>query len=242
MNDGEIQEWGKGLLGRVGDRWQSARTDNPSVEGLESGWAVFYSPIRQHPDLMIIGTNPGGGKEHFDESEALCIPTVHEYFDESLDKAGKHKNDYRLAKASVKLFSSMGLAPLLKRSVKLNLLFFRSASINNGKDAWQRVPLKLRTDLELFCSNLVLEIIEVLKPRVILAESKDTYRKLRALLLLKPIFRETASAERPQCYLKTEFAGGLTLIGIDHLTGARVSKQDLEARIVLLAADLSKLT
>jgi hypothetical protein len=155
MNDQELNEWCKTLLGKVRDRWRDVRSKYPDVDVLEGGWGVLYSPIRLRPDLMIIGINPGGDRTDFNENEALQIPKQHEYFDCSFDNHGKPRNGYKLATKTVNVFSDMNLKDLLKGSVKLNLLFFRS---RNWKH-WETVKEPLRKELESFCADLVIEFI-----------------------------------------------------------------------------------
>lgn len=233
MNDQELNEWCKMLLDKVRDRWRDVRSKYPDVDVLEGGWGVLYSPIRLRPDLMIIGINPGGDRTDFNENEALQIPKQHEYFDCSVDNHGKPRNGYKLATKTVNVFSDMNLKDLLKESVKLNLLFFRS---RNWKH-WETVKEPLRKELESFCADLVLEFIKVLKPRTILAESKSTYRKLHDTFKERAVLPVKEFPDLPQCYIKTQYAE-LMLIGIDHLTGARIRAEDRETAKKLLSADL----
>ena len=64
----------------------------------KNGYAIFYSPPVFNPDIMIVGYNPGGGENSFDESKASIVPKEHDYFPQ------KESDDYPMAKKMRKIF------------------------------------------------------------------------------------------------------------------------------------------
>lgn len=231
-----LRKWAEQICFQVKNKWSSARNQYPEHDHLlAAGWAVFYSPIQLHPDLMIIGRNPGGGKDDFIEE---CFPAEHEYLTQN----------YPLARQMKGLFDSMKLDGLLRKSVKLNLLFFRSRSIKpkepEDQFAWSNLPLKLRQELETFCEDRVLEIIHELRPRIILAEGIETYGKLKQLLVKGRYFKDLGDDFEQQLNRRTVYARkkttSLNLIGILHLSGAHPSGVELDGIRRLLATDLTE--
>ncbi len=109
----ELKQWAENLLRETYEKWNSLEG---KYEFWKSGFAVFYSPVYENPDLMVIGYNPGGNENDFNEKEALVIPAEHDYF----------KWKYSLAKKMKDIFSKINKTELLRMSVKLNLIFFRS--------------------------------------------------------------------------------------------------------------------
>lgn len=244
-NEPGLTKWAEELLRNVGSKWSSVRKDYPEIDVLAAGWEVFYSPIGLRPTkLMIIGRNPGGNRDDFAESERerYCLPSKHGYF------AKDKKDDFRLAAKTRDLFNSINLVSLLEESVKLNLLFFRSRSMSaktsGDQQAWTAVPHKLREELETFSEKWVIEVIEKLKPRVILGEGIGTYRRLKNLLRSRGILVDDSQEfvhkpNRRVVYSRTENTC-IMLLGILHLSGARPSKEELSNIRRYLTTDLSK--
>lgn len=229
-DDSDLGEWAKQICSRVGNKWKTTREKYPELDLLAAGWSVFYSPIRIYPALMIIGINPGGEKNDFTEE---CLPANHSYL----------THNYPLAKKMKCLFEDMGHLQLLGESVKLNLLFFRSRSVTSRQPedqrCWKTLPRPLRMELEVFCSDIVLEIISKLKPRIVLAEGISTYTNLK-----KRCFQDQSDDQKIVPSTRTIYVRkqtpALTLIGILHPTGARPSTQQMETIKTHLFSDIEE--
>lgn len=127
----------------------------------ENGYAIFYSPVTINPTIALIGYNPGGDENSFNENE-VGVPNVHEYF----------KEDYKLAKNVKFIFEQANLTSVLKDSVKFNLIFFRSKTAKEFQDK----------DLIKFSEEKVVEILQELKPKYIITEGFATFERLKKLL------------------------------------------------------------
>ena len=57
----EIETWAKNINKEVYEKW---KRDYPLWD---SGFKVFYSPVRKNPKLMILSYNPGGNETSFQE-------------------------------------------------------------------------------------------------------------------------------------------------------------------------------
>ena len=213
----DVNEWGLKLFKDVHDKWLSVEASSPFFE---SGYRVFYSPIRMNPKLMVIGYNPGGGAESFDPDDARNIPSEHDYY----------RDDYTLARKMRSIFQRMELESLLKESVKLNLMFFRS----NNMSQWNQLSPLVRKDIEKFCTNKTVEIIKILQPKTILAEGIETYLQLKRALGLNSEDKSIESKGR-SLFIENENST-LRLLGIIHPSGARVSTNEWQ----LITENLSR--
>lgn len=200
----------------------------------KSGFAVFYSPVKENPEYMLIGINPGGDKGAFDEERELKIRSEHEYFVET----------YPLARKMRALFEKAGLERELKESVKTNLIFFRSECFRKKKncnDVWNNIEPNLRQTMESFCKEKILELIEIIKPRIILAESLYVFDRLLGMLhqktqKLSDQFRFSKRGRLYQSFLFEDFyVRGI--IGISHLTGSFLSHEEKLRLVELLEND-----
>ncbi|RYZ71208.1 MAG: hypothetical protein EOP05_12315, partial [Proteobacteria bacterium] len=152
------------VIDAIHTKWESVRTGSPVFE---NGYAHFYSPISENPDLMIIGLNPGVESVGFNVENARSLPTEHTYI------SGEHM----LATKMRKLFESNEQLDLLKSSVKLNLFFFRSSSIGE----WHSVEPVMRGELEAFFEEQLREIVNTLKPKKIVCEGLETLERVKAV-------------------------------------------------------------
>jgi|GEM_PF-551058 len=226
-----IEVWAENLVGEVANEWRS-------LKGMytfwESGFSVFYSPVYSNPDLMIIGYNPGGGKNAFNESEAMRIPSDHEYFVEN----------YRLANMMKTIFGKIGKIDLLEKSVKCNLIFFRSTN----KNEFMSINEKTRKEMEAFCFKQIKEIIVRLNPKLIITEGMQTYDVLLKLLQEPPleihclpeISKLGENGRRAYCSGDCDI---MKLIGVLHLSGARPrpTKYELDLITKALGKDIEQI-
>ncbi|VVB61529.1 Uncharacterised protein [uncultured archaeon] len=204
-----MNKWAEGIVERVYTRWK-----DKYAESCKSGFKVFYSPVRQNPQIMIIGYNPGGLENSFMsykeklERGDFSVPIKHEYL----------IKDYRLAKKMRNFFDKK--EQLLEESIKINLIFFRSKNIRE----WKKIEKSKRIEIEGFCFDLVKEIIMQSKPKMILIEGISTYKKLRKILGFEGSSVVTNGSQR--CYV-TEWMG-IKLFAMPHPTGSRIKQHDWE--------------
>ena len=190
----------------VHEKWKQLSAEHAEFR---SGYSVFYSPLSMNPKLMVIGFNPGGGSESFDAASAQEIPTKHDYF----------VYDYPLARKMKKIFTDINKLDLLESSVKTNLVFFRTRSM----DDWSKIDPRLRKDLERFCLDKNLEIIRYLQPEIILAEGIETYLTIKRAL---SISEEDVTDSKGRSLIIKAKTNSPRLLGIIHPSGAHVSNED----------------
>lgn len=212
-----VQEWADGILKETLTKWEELRRKSKAVD--KYGFQVFYSPVRINPDLMIIGYNPGGGESAFhpERDSSIHSITEHEYFE----------NDYPLARKMKDLFKAIGKTKLLKNSVKLNLIFFRTLNVTQLSS----FDKGLKREIEAFCFQKVRETIDTLKPKVIITEGIGTFNALltQALGTSGTIM---GYEKAPGTDRRAIFASGsynqIPVFGLMHLSGARPTREIVE--------------
>lgn len=218
-------EFAESVIDRVHALWESHSKEYPA------GYAVFYGPVRYMPDLLLIGLNPGGDERCFHgKKEVLCSVDKHmEYLEY------RNCSTYRIAGKTVNLFESANLLNILETSVKINLNFFRSIK-------WTDLSMQhTRT-----CLDLVLELVETLKPKVIFCESLFVFDVLQKELENSSKYTHLSkqnNSRNRRIYVSItqgDFAGPSTIIGITHLTGSRPSKADIQLIGQTLEKDLCR--
>jgi uracil-DNA glycosylase len=191
-----------------------------------AGFAIFYSPVEENARVVIVGANPGGDKDTscFDEKEAARLPEVHDYF---------RTPDYPLARKMKDLFARAGREDLLRNSIKLNLNFFRSRNTAE----WMTAPLAVRKEVESRCRSWVVQLVERIRPQVLLCEGMATYDTLHTLCGATPS-SDVIRTPHARAYVRSSTSWG-KLLGILHPTGARPSTQTWHQVADALRADLS---
>ena len=216
-------EWAMGIVNEVTKKWESLEG---AYELWSSGYMVFYSAVVEPVGLMLVGTNPGGGPEAFDRSLARRIPDGHDYFD----------YNYPMATNMRSLFQAAGKLELLRSSLKTNLNFFRSRSV----EEWKSVPEAVRRDLESLCLEHLARMIERANPRGILAEGFQAFDSLvERFGYVVSVRSDLKTSQGQRLYAVRQNSKGRLLLGIRHPTGARTSSLDLQKIASALALDLA---
>ena len=170
------------------------------------GYAIFYSPVVINPKIVLIGYNPGGDESSFDEKN-INIPAEHEYI----------SSDYKMARNVKKIFEAADLKDELSKSVKFNLIFFRTKL---AKDINNKMLIR-------FSEQKALDVLERLQPENIIAEGFKTYERLKKLL---PADNEEIIRYKERAILiRSMTSNRRNLVGMKHPSGARgVSNAVLE--------------
>lgn len=208
MNPLDIDQWAKQFHRELREKWEELHKREPRME---HGFQGFYSPVVHHPELMVLGLNPGGSKDDFDIADCENIPDIHSYY----------QYNYPLAKKMRNIFEGP-LEPILKNSVKTNVIFFRSKNMNE----WYRLTPAIREEAEKFCNQKVSELITTLKPKRLLLEGFGAYHIAHNVLNLNNQTKKFIALKR-NLIIHNE-KDDLKIIGIIHPTGARPSNKEWE--------------
>ncbi len=183
-------EWIKNLYQETKQKWEEAGSD-PSC------FAIFYSQVIENAKIALIGYNPGGNEKDFNVQN-INSPEKHEYIDQN----------YKLARNVRKIFEYAKLEKVLEDSVKFNLIFFRSKV---AKDFTNK-------DLINYSEKKAIEILDKLRPKIIIAEGFDTFTRI--IQLKKGLLVEDIYLDKKMILRKGKLDNTFVL-GIIHPSGAR---------------------
>ena len=214
--------WAQTCVDDTENLWRSLEGKYPFWD---SGFSVFYSPVDEAAKVVIVGANPGGGPSSFDVARASSIPAVHDYFTYEYPMATKMKD----------LFARAGRPDLLQGSLKLNLNFFRS----RDAEEWKSAPSPTREAMESHSRRAVVELVERIRPAVVLCEGMATFDSLRDTLCGGSSVSVPIQSPGGRAYARSATRWRGALLGIIHPTGARYSTLTWQRVADALRADLS---
>lgn len=203
-----LDKWARDIQREVFQYWKENHSD------WEHGIKVFYGPVNETAELLIVGYQPGGDASSFPparerfESGDFSLPETHEYL----------STDWPIAKEMRTLFGPN--EGLLGESVKTNINFFRAPDI----DYWEaHLDKERRDEMQAFCNDCIEEIFEEIEPSVIIAEGIRTWDELQYLLDLETENCAKRGRSRLVC---TSEGSNPKVIGFMHPSGARISNED----------------
>lgn len=193
-------------------------------------FSILYGPPVPNPDLMIIGANPGFNPEDLYDDEIRTWPTANEYW----------MQQWPLAVQLRKMFAAAGAESQLQNAVGTNLLFFKSRSLGKHESGlgWEDNPGPVRRQVEDFCREEVLGLMDALQPKAILALGLSTFDRIVDSTEHVLYSMSDRQSRRRVFAVGTGF--GRRVIGLIHPTGARISHADFEAITRGLEAELAR--
>ncbi len=186
------------------DKWHSL---NGRLQTWDYGYRILYTPLRSSPDLMVIGENPGGGKENFLAEHLNTWPSKHAYFTDG----------GRFSSKMTDLFSSIDCLKELRKSIATNRIFFRTPE----KETWMDIQQPLRGELENFCGQRVRTMVHLFQPKLVYAAGLEVFDYLNTSQYPKPILNI-----KKRTVGKVGLVDGYNMIGSLHPTGSRVATED----------------
>lgn len=216
----ELEEWGMKLNKKVYDKWTRHSK-------LEAGFKIFYTKLRKNPPIMILSLNPGGTKDKFEEDRKRFEKKDFSIKDENFYL---ENNTRPFAKAIIKLFKNR--EELLKESVAIPILFFRSKSMKQWRNDFFKSAPEERNKIELFCYNKTIDIIKNVKPKALLIVGINTYKalffnKLLLPLTIKEIKCSMYGKNKQRIWMRMEW-NKIPILCISHLTGSHIKKEDMQ--------------
>lgn len=204
------------LYERVSAYWQ--RNSRTLLDG-RCGYSIFGSKPYRNPPLLIVGLNPGFSAEdakggaHFD-----LVPTSSKFLEHDW-------SDFKAA--LVKLFEFDGGKELLNDAVATNLLLFKSNRLKGSHAlSWSQVPAEARRGAEDFSRREFTNVLEILEPQRILVVGLDAADRTMEMAPLSDPTHLHRLKRRNHRLIVAGTMGGIPAVGICHITGSRISRED----------------
>ncbi len=175
----------------------------------DPGFQILYGPPFFHTPVLFLGYQPGKGRRSALEEREYGSedrwPSKSEYLTEC----------WTLAKRLREMFGE----EFIERCVGLNAIFVRAHSMKN----YRELDLALRSQIEEFCLPRVEEIVNAIQPKLIVAIGFATLDLLGVddVGIPKTNQKGRVLTKRGKIY-------GRDALGVLHLSGAWISKQDRE--------------
>ena len=208
----DLDKWAENLTKEVYDEWKT------KYSYWNSGFRVFYSPIKYKPSLLIISLNPGGGPKDFEKHHSNF---KNKNF--SLDKENVYVTRNRLFAKKVRLLFEHN-EDALQTSVATTVLFFRSKNIKYWK---KENPKKTRLKMEQFAYEKVQEIFDKVRPKKILVIGLGVYKRLEENVIKIENETNIESFGSVGCVIIVD-SGNIKMLVIPHLTRSRISIKNME--------------
>lgn len=203
----DISEWAEQTQKEVYQYWKSNHED------WVNGFQVFYGPVKEDAEILILGFQPGGSESSFEndyqrfEDGDFSIPDNHHYLNPN----------FPLAREMKKILGNSD--DVIQNSVKSNVNFFRAP----GQDEWSNLPDQRRQEMENFCKDHVLELEEKINPKLIIAEGMATWDRIQELFEIADGDCSYRGKERLICVSEENNRAHL---GLMHPSGARIRDKD----------------
>jgi hypothetical protein len=146
--------------------------ENDELTNLYKGCQIFFSPVKEKHEVMIIGINPGPGYYNWQEEIVQRFDPLlkHEYFEYDYDLAHHVKDVFRKANKIGKL----------EDSIKTNFFFWAT---DNEPSLWafiNKLSDSLRKEILEKSKIWIQEIVKQVSPQLIICEGTGaTYNNLR---------------------------------------------------------------
>lgn len=209
-----INKWAEELTRKVYYEWKSKYND------LGSGFKLFYTPVRQNPKIVIVSYNPGGDEEDFIKENRMEFDKGN--FSLEKDNFYQRTPEHHFSEKVIQFFQ--GNETLLKNSVAFPLIFFRSKKANK---IGSQYTLNKRKEMKKFCYDKVSEILQIIRPQILLIYGLHTYDTLKknGIINVKEIEIKRSGRRRIACVADWN---GVLVFSMLHPTGARISNKEFD--------------
>lgn len=173
--------------------------NSTDITSLYKGCQIWFSPIIEKPKVLLIGFNPGAG---FFNWEGRIV----EQF-EPLTALEYYLSDHTLANQTKKLFQIMENEDILKhQTVKSNFYFFATSNVSDFKKLTKLLPQEITNEIFHLGRIWTKQIIDTLKPNLILCEGMATFNEVSVLFDNKVNFEKSKNHQQFQTAETTVFA------------------------------------
>ncbi len=228
-----LDELAKSLYQETRHLWRDVRKEIPEIG--ERGYQVLNGPPILHPDIFFLSLNPGFSKAT--QISQGWTPSPSRW----PDQLGYIKNPSDFAVKFRQIFAaSADLKNLidLKRCNASYTMFFRSKDWDEWKNILREKPAT-RKCIEVDCLEKVHELIELSKPKVIITFGKHAFKKTATK---KNEELDFPWGEKSLVLFRLGEHNGIKLIGLPHISGARLSNEHIDKIPKFIAAKMNELS
>jgi hypothetical protein len=142
--------------------------ENAEIKRLYKGCEVYFSPLIENSDLMLIGINPGAGfYKQYKEIVQSFVPIQHTY-DES---------SYTLANEVKWVFNKLGKESILKNTFKTNYYYWATENEKELDMLFRALPHDLMGEIESKAQEWIKMLVDEINPKLIICEGIKSFRK-----------------------------------------------------------------
>ncbi len=200
---------------------QFYKTKAPQMGPTALGYAILYGPPMLNPEMLFLGFQPGGGL--LDAEAGLKNGERHRW----PERIHYATETWRLASVMRQIW----YISTLDRCTGLNAVFFRAPRIKH----WNLVPAHLRQEMEVFSRKRARLLVEAMAPKRIVVIGLGTFD----LLADRP--HQLVHQQGQKTLIKQGQIWGVPAIGIIHLSGARIRRDEMDILAKYFAANNVKL-
>lgn len=143
---------------------------------LYKGIQLYFSPLKES-EVLFIGINPGAGySKYYGRNVKRLKP---------LKKFEYNGQKYYLATQTKRVFRELGLRKQFSNAVKINQFPFATRNEKDLKYLLEKYGQEHK--LYYISKQFVLQVINDVKPKLVICEGKSSFDRLKKLLELEPI-------------------------------------------------------
>ncbi|MDT0688759.1 hypothetical protein RM549_03130 [Salegentibacter sp. F188] len=190
----------------------AAAGKHPEITTLYKGCQLLFSPLLQRPKILLIGFNPGGGyyKHHGSIVENLEPMQAMEYY----------LNRHILGEQTKELFRQAGREEHLQHAtVKTNFYYWATDNVADFNRLLKLLPEELSREIFHFARVWTKQLIDGLRPEMIMAEGFKAYDEI-AVLFPQKLQEESSGSMRS--FITPE---GVKVLGYKRNQGSIVGKE-----------------
>jgi len=180
------------------------------------GFKVFYGPVKQNPELMIVSQNPGGGANNF-KVEDLSRFQIGDF---SPQQEHAYKLNHTLATTLRNLFDDK--TAILYKAVTFPMIFFRSRSTKELSG----IERFMYHEMERYSLLKAREIIQKVKPQKIFVIGFKSHDLLERTLGLFDSEEFLHMKKDGRLLARIAQKDGISIFSSIHISGARLNNNE----------------
>jgi hypothetical protein len=199
MSD-DLVGWAENVREEVYEFWKT------NYRNWDPGFQVWYGPVDSQKNVLIIGMQPGGDEDSFEnkrirfEEGEFSLPEEHDYL----------TSDFDLARDTGKAVPKQ----LIEQSVKTNINFFRAPRDSDWEEGLDE---NSRKDIEAYSLKKVQELIQRLDPDLIITEGTGVYEELISdLEFSTDMEKKHQIGDKEETLVYVGNGDGFTVVGLKH--------------------------